>query len=206
MITHVLNYLANTTGDQSDRPPETTSTLSIQNVVGAGNLGTELDLQELAISLHGSEYDEDKIPAIVWNKPNPGTVMIFRSGKISITGAKHPDQIDSIAREIWEKLTEIDVPVQDTPPETTIENIVANTTIGESINLNAAVIAFGLENAEYEPEVFPGMVYRDGETGVVCMLFASGKLVVVGAKTIKVSEQAVERVKSVLRENNLLKI
>ena len=51
------------------------------------------------------------------------------------------------------------------------------------LNLNSIAMAFGIENVEYEPEIFPGLVYRIEVPKLVVLVFSSGKLVIAGGKT-----------------------
>jgi len=76
----------------------------------------------------------------------------------------------------------------------TVQNIVSSADLGESLNLNAIAIGLGLETIEYEPEQFPGLVYRLAEPDVVILLFGSGKLVITGAKIHEEAEAALEEV------------
>ena len=62
-----------------------------------------------------------------------------------------------------------------------IQNIVASANLQSTLNLEA--VALELENTEYEPEQFPGLVYRLSDPKVVLLLFGSGKVVCTGAKT-----------------------
>ena len=87
-------------------------------------------------------------------------------------------------------------------PEIRIENVVATSTIGADLNLNA--IAIALEGAEYEPEQFPGLVYRIDDPKVVALLFTSGKVVCTGAKKREDIVRAVERIQTELSNAGLL--
>ena len=51
-------------------------------------------------------------------------------------------------------------------------------------------MSLGFENVEYEPEAFPGLVYRMADPKVVLMLFGSGKMVCVGAREVKPPSKA----------------
>jgi transcription initiation factor TFIID TATA-box-binding protein len=79
-------------------------------------------------------------------------------------------------------------------PEITVQNIVASADLGTVLNLNAIAIGLGLENIEYEPEQFPGLVYRLAVPKVVMLLFGSGKLVVTGGKKPEDAHAAVDRI------------
>jgi transcription initiation factor TFIID TATA-box-binding protein len=56
--------------------------------------------------------------------------------------------------------------------------------IGKYINLNKVVITLNLENIEYEPEQFPGLVYRIADPKIVALLFSSGKIILTGGKNL----------------------
>ena len=79
-------------------------------------------------------------------------------------------------------------------PVITVQNIVASADLGSVLNLNAIAIGLGLENIEYEPEQFPGLVYRLAVPKVVVLIFGSGKIVVTGGKKPKDAEDAVDRI------------
>jgi transcription initiation factor TFIID TATA-box-binding protein len=84
-------------------------------------------------------------------------------------------------------------------PEVIVENIVASTSFADKLDLD--VIAQSLEEAEYEPEQFPGLVYRIKEPKVAMLLFGSGKIVCAGARK---TEDVVLAVDKVSKELSLL--
>jgi len=94
---------------------------------------------------------------------------------------------------VFDKLKEMGTQIVD-KPEIKIQNIVASANLGRVLNLNAIAIGLGLENVEYEPEQFPGLVYRMAIPKVVILLFGSGKLVITGGKKPEDAEAAVEKV------------
>jgi TATA-box binding protein (TBP) (component of TFIID and TFIIIB) len=83
-------------------------------------------------------------------------------------------------------------------PEIVVQNIVASADLGVELNLDA--IVFGLPNCEYEPEQFPGLIYRLKKPKVVLLLFGSGKIVCTGAKTREDVENAIVEVRRALRK------
>ena len=76
--------------------------------------------------------------------------------------------------------------------------------LGETLNLNAIAIGFGLEAVEYEPEQFPGLVYRLEEPAVVALLFGSGKTVITGCKRFEEAEEATDVLVERLSDLSLL--
>ena len=86
-----------------------------------------------------------------------------------------------------------------------IQNIVATSDLGGELNLSEVAVALGLENVEYEPEQFPGLVYRLAEPKVALLLFGSGKVVCAGARNMDDISIAVEKVSKELISLGFLK-
>src|SRR2546429_9641551 len=73
-----------------------------------------------------------------------------------------------------------------------IENVVASTSLGHELDLKAIALALG--GSEYEPEQFPGLIYRIQEPKTAILLFRSGKVVCTGAKSLEDVKTAIDRV------------
>ena len=178
--------------------------INIENVVASTGIGLELDLQTVAMDLEGADYDPEQFPGLVYRTTDPkSAALIFRSGKIVCTGAKSTDAVHEALHIVFDKLRELEIPVED-DPDITVQNIVTSADLGTSLNLNAIAIGLGLENIEYEPEQFPGLVYRLDEPNVVALLFGSGKLVITGGKKPADAAAAVEVISDRLSELGLL--
>ena len=179
-------------------------TITIENVVASTGIGQELDLQSVAMDLEGADYDPEQFPGLVYRTTDPkSAALIFRSGKIVCTGANSTAAVHESLDIVFEKLRDLNIPVDD-EPEITVQNIVTSADLGESLNLNAIAIGLGLENIEYEPEQFPGLVYRLDDPEVVALLFGSGKLVITGGTAREDAEQAVDVIADRLDELGLL--
>jgi transcription initiation factor TFIID TATA-box-binding protein len=181
-----------------------TDTITIQNVVGVADLERELDLPTVAMDLENADYEREQFAGLLYRPHDAtATVMTFRSGAVTITGAASTGDMRAAFTEYVAALHDLGIPVGDTPtPEVT--NIVATADLGERVNLNAVAVGLGLEHTEYEPEQFPGLVYRLDTPAVVLLLFGSGKLVVTGATDRESIETAVEMVAARLTDLNLL--
>ena len=83
-----------------------------------------------------------------------------------------------------------------------IENVVASTYLGQELDLNK--IQAALEGAEYNPQQFPGLVYRLDDPKVVVLLFGSGKMVCTGAKVPEDVTRAVDKIAAELRSASLM--
>ena len=87
-------------------------------------------------------------------------------------------------------------------PEIKIQNIVASASLGGMIDLEKS--AYVLGKTMYEPEQFPGLIYRMDDPKVVILLFASGKLVCTGAKKESEVYEAVKKLHRRLEEEGLI--
>ncbi|PSQ53819.1 TATA-box-binding protein [Halobacteriales archaeon SW_8_65_20] len=179
------------------------TTISIENVVASTGIAQELDLQSVAMDLTGADYDPEQFPGLVYRTQEPkSAALIFRSGKVVCTGAKSTDNVHEALQLVFDELRALEIPIDN--PEITIQNIVTSADLGEDLNLNAIAIGLGLENIEYEPEQFPGLVYRLDEPDVVALLFGSGKLVITGGTAPADAEMAVDTIVERLAELGLL--
>jgi len=178
--------------------------IKIENVVASTSLGVELDLQTIALALDNAEYEPEQFPGLVCRLKDPKTAaLLFRSGKVVCTGAKSIDAVGKAVDIVTAKIEASGIKV-DRNPEIIVQNIVASADLHADLNLNAIAIGLGLEKVEYEPEQFPGLVYRMTDPKVVVLLFGSGKLVCTGAKKPEDAERAVDKITEELQSLGLL--
>jgi transcription initiation factor TFIID TATA-box-binding protein len=181
-----------------------TDTIQVENVVASTGIEQELDLLTVAMDLEGADYDPEQFPGLVYRMDDPScAALIFRSGKIVCTGADSTAAVEEAMEIVFGELRALDIPVAD-DPEVTVQNIVTSADLGSSLNLNAIAIGLGLEDIEYEPEQFPGLVYRMDDPDVVALLFGSGKLVVTGGTETDDAAVAVAAITERLNDLGLL--
>jgi transcription initiation factor TFIID TATA-box-binding protein len=179
--------------------------IRIENVVASTSLGKELDLQSISKALEGAEYEPEQFPGLVYRMKSPkAATLLFRSGKVVCTGAKSLEEVRTAIDQLVKQIEAAGVPITK-KPEIIVQNIVASADLGSVINLNAIAISLSLEKVEYEPEQFPGLVYRLDKPKVVVLLFGSGKMVCTGARKTEDVELAVERITKELRDAGLLR-
>lgn len=182
-----------------------TETIEIQNVVASTGIGQELDLETLVADIPGAEFNPENFPGLVYRTQDPkAAALIFRSGKIVCTGASSVNGVHEAIDTVFKKLRDLGIPFDDSP-EITVQNIVSSADLGESLNLNAIAIGLGLEDVEYEPEQFPGLVYRMDGPDVVVLLFGSGKIVITGGKQPADAAAAVENIIEEIDDLGLLR-
>lgn len=174
------------------------SDIDIQNVVASATFNQRLPLDRIAIYLENTEYEPEQFPGLVYRLEEPkAAALLFGSGKVVCTGTKSPEQAKEATHKIIDELTEADVEI-DTKPEVTVQNIVASSQLSGTLNLNR--IAFELVGTEYEPEQFPGLVYRLDEPEVVFLLFSSGNLVCTGGRTYEDVKEGISTLEENLKE------
>ncbi len=172
--------------------------IKVENVVSFASLGKDISLTMLVEKMENVEYEPEQFPGLVYRIQDPrAAALIFSSGKIVCTGARSIDLSKEAMHKIVDRVRKTGV---DLPREFSIkiENIVASSKIDAKLNLEE--IAFALENAEYEPEQFPGLVYRIREPRVAFLLFSSGKIICTGAHTISDVQSALKKLKIRLEE------
>jgi len=156
------------------------SSYKIQNIVATASLGKPVPLTKLARTNPNTEYNPDTFPGLVLRIKEPkSAVLVFSSGNLVCTGTKSVVQVREVINEVIKQLKKVNVKVT-TKPKITVQNIVASGEINLKLNLN--FLALEMENTEYEPEQFPGLVYKLIEPNATFLLFSNGKLVCTGTK------------------------
>lgn len=172
--------------------------LKIQNIVATASLGKDVPLTKLAKTLSNTEYNPEQFPGLVLRIKKPkSAVLVFSSGNLVCTGTKSTAQVKEVIREVIKQLRKINVRITAVP-KITVQNIVASGSIDMSLNLN--YLALNLENTEYEPEQFPGLVYKLVEPTATFLLFSNGKLVCTGTKNREQLEDSMRQLNAKTRE------
>jgi len=162
--------------------------------VASTSLGVELDLPAIALSLDGAEYKPEQFPGLIYRVKNPkAATLLFHSGKVVCTGAQSIEDVKIAIDKVITLIRKNGIQIRD-QPKIEVQNVVATFDLGHKVNLNSIAISLGLEKVEYEPEQFPGLVYRMGVPKVVLLLFGSGKVVCTGARKPQDVEDAVDKI------------
>jgi len=158
--------------------------LKIENIVASGVIADSIDLVEVSKQIPSCELNTKRFPGAVYRIENPKIAsLIFSSGKVVLTGIRDKKALTDGLGIIMKSLKGAGVATYD-EPKVAITNIVCSYDIGKYINLNKVVITLNLENIEYEPEQFPGLVYRIKDPKIVALLFSSGKIILTGGKNL----------------------
>lgn len=172
--------------------------IKIQNIVASTSLEHDIPLIKLAEALPNTEYNPEQFPGLVMRIKEPKTsALIFSSGKIVCTGAKSMPKVKESINCIIKNLGKIGIKIT-IKPQIKVQNMVASGDIGIALNLNA--LAMDLEHTEYEPEQFPGLVYKLPGTRATFLLFSNGKIVCTGTKSEDKLNEAVDKLVENLRK------
>ena len=165
--------------------------IKIQNIVVSASLDHDIPLIKLAETLPNTEYNPEQFPGLVMRIKEPKTsALIFSSGKIVCTGAKSIAKVKEAINAIIKNIEKIKIKIK-IKPQIKVQNMVASGSIGMDLNLNS--LAVDLQNTEYEPEQFPGLVYKLPGTRATFLLFSNGKIVCTGTRSESKLREAVDK-------------
>lgn len=177
--------------------------VEIANVVGSGDLNVELDLETLSEDLATPycEYDPSNYHGLYVRLEEPGPLItVYRSGKYIISGSSSYEKLGKTNDDFLLKLAERGIIGGSQETGFGVQNVVCTATLSEDIDLNALSIHLGIEETEYEPEQFPGLIYRPPEVSAVLLIFANGSMVITGTKNTDSAEDAFDHLRSKTRE------
>ena len=176
-------------------------TVTVVNIVASATLGHPLNLNMVKRVLPNSQYNPRRFPAVIYYlRERKSSALIFSSGKIVCAGAKNERQAKEVLKRIIEKLR-IQGIVITNKPIIVIENVVATTTLGMQLDLED--VAYSLERTVYDPEQFPGLIYRISDPPLTFLIFSNGKIVCAGAKSKALIEKGVSKLENDFTQKNL---
>jgi transcription initiation factor TFIID TATA-box-binding protein len=168
-------------------------------VVATVNLDCPLDLKQIALHARNAEYNPKRFAAVIMRIREPkSTALIFHSGKMVCTGAKSEQEARLAARKYARILQKLGFSV--TFKEFKIQNMVGSCDVRFPIRLEGLASTQHSTFCSYEPELFPGLIYRMADPKVVLLIFVSGKVVLTGAKKREDIYRAFENIYPVLKE------
>lgn len=179
--------------------------IRIENVVASGALNTPVDLGAVVKTFPHVEYRPEVFPGLAFRLKKPKTcTLIFYSGRMVCTGAKSEREARKAILKVTKELKNGGIIITG-KPEITIHNVVASGSLGGSIDLEELCERAHVGgNLMYEPEQFPGAMFRMDNPKVVFLIFSTGKIVCVGAKKEKEIYEGVENLRRRLEELGVL--
>src|SRR3989344_3747493 len=177
---------------------ETKRDIKVVNIVVSTSLNHAIPLEKMAATLSNTEYNPEQFPGLVIRiKDTKTSALIFSSGKVVCTGAKSMKKVKESINKIIKNLAKIKIRIK-VKPIIKVQNKIASGEIFMDLNLNS--LAMKLENTEYEPEQFPGLVYKLNGTRATFLLFSNGKIVCTGTKSETKLKEAVKKLVVVLKK------
>jgi len=172
---------------------------NIENIVASASLGIELDLYTIASKVPNVEYEPEQFPGAILKLQNPkSSLLVFKNGKVICTGSKSEGEVQHAIDRTLKLLLPYakNKPPTSFKPTFTIVNIVASAEFG--VELELYTIASKLHDVEYEPEQFPGAIFKFKNPKSSLLLFKNGKVICTGSKSEKEVQQSLENAAKLL--------
>ncbi|RAW46429.1 hypothetical protein DQW50_04145 [Halorubrum sp. 48-1-W] len=168
--------------------------VEIVNISAGGDIHREVDLEELSetLDLPMNEFDEEANRLLLRYRTGGEMLILFRTGKYILRGGDSYDGCYEARDKFYEILVDCGLLDDTDDIDFRIQNVVCTEDLGKTVELELLAPELGLKYVDYEPEQFPGLVYRPPERDYTMMIYSSGKLIITGAPSEEVAEQAME--------------
>ena len=187
---------------KSSPQPDTAVWVKVTNVVASATLSSSIDINAVVVAYPFAEYRPERFPGVVLRLQQPKSViLLFHTGKLVCTGATSTEQAHKAIQYIVQQLQRNGI-INQHDVSITIQNVVATGSVGGKVDLEKA--AFLLERTLYEPEQFPGLIYRMEAPRVVMLIYVTGRIVCVGAKKEQEIHDALHQLSHQLQHNALI--
>lgn len=173
------------------------SKLSIASIIGTGKFNREFDLSSINddLDIFYSDYSKSGTPGVHMRfYENGPTVTLFRTGSCNIRGASSIEETYKNKTLTEDNLSSLSI--EESISSFSITNMVFTADLKEQLDLNKLCVQLGLTQTEYEPEQFPGLVYRLDHG--VALIFSSGKIVLTGFTSAEQAEKEFDKLSNEL--------
>jgi transcription initiation factor TFIID TATA-box-binding protein len=171
--------------------------MQIVNIVATVKLSKPLDLSRMAECIKGTEMSSG---GVKWLKmrlaPENRYVAFYKSGKFLITGVTSLDEVETVSNRVLQILRQTGFDLSK--EKATVHNVVMMDTVQLRASLEKVLRYLGSSKASYEPEQFPGLLYKD--QGASFLLFSSGKFIITGVRELEAGQQDGARFKRLIEE------
>ncbi|MCL4399364.1 TATA-box-binding protein [Candidatus Parvarchaeota archaeon] len=171
----------------------------VENIVASISLKSPIKLIKLK-KLPNTQYNPEQFPGLVLRLQDMHvTFLVFGSGKLVCTGGRSREDIITAMGKLLKELRKVGINIKS-EWKLEIQNIVASGNLNKKLDLNK--IAFNVDETEYNPEQFPGLVYKLPNSKITFLLFGTGKIVCTGAKNVSEIDGAIKTLLSAIKKVN----
>ncbi len=176
--------------------------VKIENIVARARLANRFDLEEVSSKLIGSVYNPEQFEAVLYKLLSPrAAFLILKNGKVMCTGLTKIEDIKEAYGQLASMLSREGIEVKEVF-DIELRGVVSSFDLNQEIDLEALVHL--LENdAEYDSDVVPAVVYHLPEPPSSALIFSNGKVVITGPKDLEETKVAVKKVIDTLVESGL---
>ncbi len=173
-------------------------TFKIENIVSSANLEMDLDLYAIAYKVHDVEYEPEQFPGAIFKLKEPkSSLLLFKNGKIICTGCKNEKEVQTAIEKTQKMMFLYAKNAKKGKPTFRIENIVASAAFNVELDLYG--IAAKIKEVEYEPEQFPGAIFKIKDPKSSLLLFKNGKIICTGCKSEKEVQAALDKTAHIMQ-------
>jgi transcription initiation factor TFIID TATA-box-binding protein len=178
--------------------------IKIENIVADAQIAGDLDIKQLAEKSPDFNYNPDEFKGLTLKIDKPKTaILLLPNGKAFCTGAKNMDDVKTSLKIATDEIKNLGIKVKQKYKHQ-IQNIIVSINLKKELNLKAISKGLMAQNVNYDPEQFPGLIYRPKDSKEVLLVFSSGKIVCTGAKKIEDASKAIEMMKNKLTSLGVL--
>ncbi len=178
--------------------------ITIENIVAYAQISDGLDIKKIAEKSPEFKYNPDEFSGLTLKLDDLKTaVLLLPNGKAICTGAKKINDAEASIKKLVNKIGEIGIKLNKKFKVET-QNIIASLDLKKELDLSSISMGLLLENVDYEPKQFPGLIYRMNDIGASLLLFSSGKIICSGTKNIEDASNAIEMMKEKLSSLGVL--
>jgi transcription initiation factor TFIID TATA-box-binding protein len=169
--------------------------ITVENIIAYSKIADELDIHKIAEKIPGFMYDPSEFLGLTLKLDVPNVaILLLPNGKLICTGAKKIEDIEYSIKYVVNKIKNIGVKIKS-KTDIEIQNIVASFNFEKQLNLDLISKTLMLENTSFEPEEFPGLIYKMDDLGAILLIFSSGKVVCTGVKNLEDASKAIDTMK-----------
>ena len=172
--------------------------ITIENIVAHAQIAENLDIKNITERLPEAVYNPEEFSGLTYKTEDPKTaILLLPSGKVICTGVKSFENVEQAIKKFVNRLEEVDIKLKD-DIDVEIKNIVVSSELKKELHLSSISKGLLLENVDYKPSHFPGLIYRMDDIGATLLIFSSGKIVCTGTNDIEIAINAIDMMKEKL--------